>query len=214
MTLQIVIAEDSVLFREGLMRLLGEAGHEVAAAVGDAESLMLALADGIPDVVIVDVRMPPDMTDDGARAAHALRSLHPNLPILLLSQHIETRHAVELVGAGAFGYLLKDRVLRVDEFVDAVERVAAGGSALDPSVVAALVAPHRRDVRLGSLSARELEVLELVAEGRTNASVATRLVVAERTVEAHMRSILQKLQIPDSGDDHRRVLAVVAFLSR
>ena len=214
MTLQIVIAEDSVLFREGLMRLLGEAGHEVAAAVGDAESLMLALADGIPDVVIVDVRMPPDMTDDGARAAHALRSLHPNLPILLLSQHIETRHAVELVGAGAFGYLLKNRVLRVDEFVDAVERVAAGGSALDPSVVAALVAPHRRDVRLGSLSARELEVLELVAEGRTNASVATRLVVAERTVEAHMRSILQKLQIPDSGDDHRRVLAVVAFLSR
>ena len=214
MTLQIVIAEDSVLFREGLMRLLGEAGHEVAAAVGDAESLMLALADGIPDVVIVDVRMPPDMTDDGARAAHALRSLHPNLPILLLSQHIETRHAVELVGAGAFGYLLKDRVLRVDEFVDAVERGAAGGSALDPSVVAALVAPHRRDVRLGSLSARELEVLELVAEGRTNASVATRLVVAERTVEAHMRSILQKLQIPDSGDDHRRVLAVVAFLSR
>ena len=214
MTLQIVIAEDSVLFREGLMRLLGEAGHEVAAAVGDAESLMLALADGIPDVVIVDVRMPPDMTDDGARAAHALRSLHPNLPIVLLSQHIETRHAVELVGAGAFGYLLKDRVLRVAEFVDAVERVAAGGSALDPSVVAALVAPHRRDVRLGSLSARELEVLELVAEGRTNASVATRLVVAERTVEAHMRSILQKLQIPDSGDDHRRVLAVVAFLSR
>ena len=164
MTLQIVIAEDSVLFREGLMRLLGEAGHEVAAAVGDAESLMLALADGIPDVVIVDVRMPPDMTDDGARAAHALRSLHPNLPILLLSQHIETRHAVELVGAGAFGYLLKDRVLRVDEFVDAVERVAAGGSALDPSVVAALVAPHRRDVRLGSLSARELEVLELGGE--------------------------------------------------
>ena len=214
MTLQIVIAEDSVLFREGLVRLLNEVGHEVAAAVGDAESLMRAVANGVPDLVIVDVRMPPDMTDDGARAVHALRALHPNLPILLLSQHVETRHAVELVGAGAFGYLLKDRVLRVDDFVDAVERVAAGGSALDPSVVAALVAPRRRDEQLGSLSARELEVLQLVAEGRTNAAVATRLVVAERTVEAHMRSILQKLQIPDSGDDHRRVLAVVAYLSR
>ena len=125
MTLRIVIAEDSVLFREGLVRLLNEAGHEVRAAVGDAESLMRIVADGVPDVVIVDVRMPPDMTDDGARAAHALRSLHPNLPILLLSQHIETRHAIEFVGTGAFGYLLKDRVLRIDEFVDAVERVGS-----------------------------------------------------------------------------------------
>ena len=154
-----------MLFREGLVRLLIEAGHEVAAAVGDAESLMQIVADQIPDLVIIDVRMPPDMTDDGARAAHSLRELHPDLPILLLSQHIETRHAIELVGTGAFGYLLKDRVLRVDEFVDAVERVATGGSALDPSVVEALVAPRRRDELLGSLSAREIEVLELVAEG-------------------------------------------------
>ncbi len=214
MTLQIVIAEDSVLFREGLARLLIEVGHEVAAAVGDAESLMQIVADQTPDLVIIDVRMPPDMTDDGARAAHSLRELHPDLPILLLSQHIETRHAIELVGTGAFGYLLKDRVLRVDEFVDAVERVATGGSALDPSVVEALVAPRRRNELLGSLSAREIEVLELVAEGRTNAAVATSLVVAERTVEAHMRSILLKLQIPDSGDNHRRVLAVIAYLSR
>ena len=145
MTLQIVIAEDSVLFREGLVRLLNESGHDVAAAVGDAESLTRAVADGVPDLVIVDVRMPPDMTDDGARAAIALRALHPELPILLLSQHVETRHAVDLVGTGAFGYLLKDRVLRVDDFVDAVERVASGGSALDPSVVAALVSPRRRE---------------------------------------------------------------------
>ncbi len=214
MTLQIVIAEDSVLFREGLVRLLIEAGHEVAAAVGDADSLMQVVDALTPDLVIIDVRMPPDMTDDGARAAHSLRELHPDLPILLLSQHIETRRAVELVGTGAFGYLLKDRVLRVDEFVNAVERVASGGSALDPSVVEALVAPRRRDELLGSLSAREIEVLELVAQGRTNASVAASLVVAERTVEAHMRSILLKLQIPDSGDNHRRVLAVIAYLSR
>lgn len=209
-----MIAEDSVLFREGLARLLIEAGHDVAAAIGDAASLMQVVAAHTPDLVIIDVRMPPDMTDDGARAAHSLRELHPHLPILLLSQHIETRHAIQLVGTGAFGYLLKDRVLRVDEFVDAVERVATGGSALDPSVVEALVAPQRRNELLGSLSAREIEVLQLVAEGRTNAAVATSLVVAERTVEAHMRSILLKLQIPDSGDNHRRVLAVIAYLSR
>lgn len=214
MMLRVVIADDSVLFREGLARLLDEAGHDVVAAVGDADSLMQNVADRAPDVVIVDVRMPPDMTDDGARAAHALRALHPTLPILLLSQHIETRHAVELVGSGSFGYLLKDRVLRVDDFVDAVERVAAGGSALDPSVVAALVGPRRREEQMTSLSGRESEVLELVAEGRTNAAIAQRLVIGERTVEAHMRSILQKLQIADSGDDHRRVLAVVAYLSR
>lgn len=214
MTLRIVIAEDSVLFREGLVRLLSEAGHEVIDAVGDAESLVTAVASRLPDLVIVDVRMPPTMTDDGAQAAHAMRTSHPDLPIVLLSQHIETRHAVDLVGTGSFGYLLKDRVLRVDEFVDAVERVAGGGSALDPSVVAALVAPRRRDDRLGSLSARELEVLGLVAEGLTNLGVASRLCVADRTVEAHMRSIFQKLGIPDSGDNHRRVLAVITYLSR
>lgn len=213
MTLRIVIAEDSVLFREGLVRLLAEADHDVIDAVGDAESLVEAVAARVPDLVIVDVRMPPTMTDDGVQAAQKMRTSHPDLPILLLSQHIETRHAVELVGSGSFGYLLKDRVLRVDEFVDAVERVAGGGSALDPSVVAALVAPRRREDRLGSLSARELEVLELVAEGLTNVGVASRLCVADRTVEAHMRSIFQKLGITDSGDNHRRVLAVVTYLS-
>ena len=212
--LRIVIAEDSVLFREGLARLLTESGHEVVDAVGDAPSLLAAVDDQLPDLAIIDVRMPPTMTDDGAQAARALRAQHPELGILLLSQHIETRHALDMVGTGGFGYLLKDRVLRVDDFLDAVERVAGGGSALDPSVVAALVAPRRLDDRLATLSSRELEVLELVAEGRTNVAIADRLFVTERTVEAHMRSILQKLQIDDSGDSHRRVLAVVAYLGR
>jgi DNA-binding NarL/FixJ family response regulator len=212
--LRIVIAEDSVLFREGLARLLRESGHEVVDAVGDAPSLLAAVDDQLPDLAIIDVRMPPTMTDDGAQAAHALRTQHPELGILLLSQHVETRHALDMVGTGGFGYLLKDRVLRVDDFLDAVERVAGGGSALDPSVVAALVAPRRLDDRLATLSSRELEVLELAAEGRTNVAIADRLFVTERTVEAHMRSILQKLQIDDSGDSHRRVLAVVAYLGR
>jgi DNA-binding NarL/FixJ family response regulator len=210
--LRIVIAEDSVLFREGLARLLTESGHEVVDAVGDAPSLMTAVAEHIPDLAIIDVRMPPTMTDDGAQAAHVLRAQHPELGILLLSQHVETRHALDMVSTGGFGYLLKDRVLRVDDFLDAVDRVAGGGSALDPSVVAALVAPRQRDDRMATLSARELEVLALVAEGRTNVAIAGRLFVTERTVEAHMRSILQKLQIDDSGDSHRRVLAVVAYL--
>ena len=212
--LRIVIAEDSVLFREGLARLLTESGHEVIDAVGDAPSLLATVEDQMPDLAIVDVRMPPTMTDDGAKTAHALRAQHPDLAILLLSQHVETRHALDMVGTGGFGYLLKDRVLRVDDFLDAVERVAFGGSALDPSVVAALVAPRRLDDRLATLSSRELEVLELVAEGRTNVAIAERLFVTERTVEAHMHSILQKLQIDDSGDSHRRVLAVVAYLGR
>lgn len=214
MTLRIVIAEDSVLFREGLVRLLTEADHDVIGAVGDAESLVDVVAVRVPDLVIADIRMPPTMTDDGAQAARTLRESNPELPILLLSQHIEIRRAVDLVGTGSFGYLLKDRVLRVDEFVEVVERVAGGGSALDPSVVAALVAPRRREDRLGSLSARELEVLGLVAEGLTNLGVASRLCVADRTVEAHMRSIFQKLGIPDTGDHHRRVLAVVTYLNR
>lgn len=212
--LRIVIAEDSVLFREGLARLLTESGHEITDAVGDAPSLLTAIDHHVPDLAIVDVRMPPTMTDDGARAAHALRAQHPEQAILLLSQHVETRHALDMVSTGGFGYLLKDRVLRVNDFLDAVERVAGGGSALDPSVVAALVAPRRRDDRLSTLSVRQLEVLELVAEGRTNMAIAQRLVVTERTVEAHMRSILQKLQIDDSGDSHRRVLAVVAYLGQ
>lgn len=158
--------------------------------------------------------MPPTMTDDGAQAAVALRAELPNLAIVLLSQHLKTRHAVHLVASGSFGYLLKDRVLAVDDFVDAIRRVAGGGSALDPAVVGALVTPtHPRD-SLRSLTARELQVLSLVAEGRSNAAVSSALSVTDRTVETHMRSILIKLGIPDAGDSHRRVLAVLAYLTR
>jgi DNA-binding NarL/FixJ family response regulator len=211
---RIVVAEDSVLFREGLTRLLAEAGHEVTAAVGDAGSLMAAVQAQRPDLAIVDVRMPPRMSDDGAKAAQQLRAELPDLPILLLSQHIETRHAVGLVASGSFGYLLKDRVLRVDDFLDAVRRVANGGSALDPAIVGALVAPTRGDDPLLALTAREQEVLALVAEGKSNTAISAQLVVAERTVETHMRSIFQKLRLVDSGDSHRRVLAVLAYLTR
>lgn len=211
--MRLVIGEDSVLFREGLTRLLTEAGHDVVAAVGDAPQLMEAVRTQLPDLAIIDVRMPPTLTDDGARAAATLRRELPKQPMLLLSQHVETRHSVPLVESGAFGYLLKDRVLRVDDFLDAVRRVSAGGSALDPDVVSALIHSGRPDEALRRLSSREREVLALVAEGRTNAAVAKRLVLTERTVETHMRAIFQKLRLGDSGDDHRRVLAVLAFLT-
>lgn len=211
--MRIVIAEDSVLFREGLARLLVEAGHDVVAAVGDAEQLMDAVRANRPDLAIIDVRMPPTFTDDGARAARALRAELPELPMLLLSQHVETRHSIPLVGSGAFGYLLKDRVLRVDDFLDAVRRVSAGGSALDPDVVSALIASAQQAGPLDNLSSREREVLSLAAEGRTNTAIAKRLMLTERTVETHMRTVFQKLRLSGSGDDHRRVLAVVAYLS-
>jgi DNA-binding NarL/FixJ family response regulator len=211
---RIVIAEDSVLFREGLARLLVEGGHEIAAAVGDAGALVDAVRAHDPDLAVIDVRMPPTLTDDGARAAAQLRGERPGFPMMLLSQHVETRHSLPLVTTGGFGYLLKDRVLGVDDFLDAVRRVADGGSALDPDVVGALLAPIRGDDELAVLSAREREVLALVAEGRTNVGIARRLVLAERTVETHMRAIFQKLRIADGGDDHRRVLAVLTHLGR
>jgi DNA-binding NarL/FixJ family response regulator len=211
--MRLVLAEDSALFREGLQRLLTEAGHEVVA-VGDADALAAAVRAEPPDLVIADVRMPPTMADDGARTARLLRAEQPSLPILLLSQHIETHQVRDLVPSGAFGYLLKDRVLRVGDFLDAVRRVADGGSALDPAIVGALMAPVDRDDPLHRLSAREREVLALVAEGLSNAAVSARLVVAERTVETHMRSIFQKLDLVDSDDTHRRVLAVLAHLTR
>lgn len=208
--MRIVIAEDSVLFREGLIRLLTESGHHVVASVGDADALPAAMDEHTPDLAIIDVRMPPTMTDDGARAAQEIRARRPDQPILVLSQHVETTHSVKLVSTGAFGYLLKDRVLRVGDFLDALERVAAGGSALDPEIVAALLSAGRP--LIADLSARELEVLALVAEGHTNKSIATRLVVTERTVETHMRSIFQRLELADTPNDHRRVLAVLAYL--
>ncbi|MDT3442732.1 response regulator transcription factor [Pseudofrankia sp. BMG5.37] len=210
--MRILIAEDSSLFREGLARLLTEAGHDVVALVADADALPDAVAAHRPDFAVIDVRMPPTMTADGALAARRLRAEHPGLPMLLLSQHIETRHCVPLVATGGFGYLLKDRVLGVDDFLDAIRRVAAGGSALDPEVVAALLAASGRDDPLTVLTAREREVLALAAEGRSNASIAGRLVLAERTVETHMRGIFQRLRIPDTGEEHRRVLAVLAYL--
>ncbi len=208
--MRVVIAEDSVLFREGLIRLLTESGHDVVAAVADATLLPGAVGEHRPDIAVIDVRMPPTMSDDGARAARLIRAERPAQPMLLLSQHVETRYSVELVATGAFGYLLKDRVLQVDDFLGALERVAAGGSALDPDVVAALLQARRSG--LAALSARERDVLALVAEGQSNAAIARLLFVTERTVETHMRSIFQKLRIDESAQHHRRVLAVLAYL--
>jgi DNA-binding NarL/FixJ family response regulator len=210
---RVVIAEDQVLLREGLGRLFEDAGHEVVASLGDADGLPLVIAEHDPDLVVLDIRMPPSFTDEGARAAAELKQTHPALGVLVLSQHIETTHAVELVALGGFGYLLKDRVLQVGEFLSAAERVAQGGSALDPKVVASLVSARGDDDRLADLTEREHEVLELMAEGLTNAGIAKRLYLSERTVEAHVRHVLMKLNIPEREDAHRRVLAVLARLS-
>ena len=210
--MRIVIAEDTVLLREGLAGLLEDAGHEVVARAGDAEALMAVVAEYEPDLAVVDVRMPPDYEDEGMRAAADIRREYPHTAVLVLSQHVETRYALELVGAGGFGYLLKHRVLDVDDFLDAARRVSEGGSALDPEVVATLLSPQPRDDTLGELTPREREVLALMAEGRTNAAIAKRLWLTERTVETHVRSILGKLGLPVSGDDHRRVLAVLTYL--
>jgi DNA-binding NarL/FixJ family response regulator len=208
---RIVIAEDSVLFREGLTRLLQDAGHEVVARVRDADALLAAVDEHTPDLAVVDVRMPPTFDDEGMRAAALIRERYRSVAVLVLSQHVETRHAVELASSGGFGYLLKDRVLDVDDFLDAAQRVASGGSALDAEVVATLVSPAGRKDPLAGLTPRELEVLGLVAEGRTNAGIARRLWLTEKTVETHVRSILGKLGLPTSEDDHRRVLAALVY---
>lgn len=211
--MRIVIAEDTVLLREGLAGLLEDAGHEVSARVGDAEALLAVVAEHEPDLAIVDVRMPPTYDDEGMRAAAEIRREHPATAVLVLSQHVEGRHALDLVGSGeGFGYLLKDRVLDVDEFLEAAERVSRGGSALDPEVVKHLLSPSRGDETLSSLTPRELEVLGLMAEGRTNAGIAKALWLTEKTVETHVSSILGKLSLQQSADDHRRVLAVLAYL--
>jgi DNA-binding NarL/FixJ family response regulator len=210
---RVVIAEDTVLLREGLAGLLEDAGHEVVGRAGDADALLALVQEHEPELAVVDVRMPPDYDHEGTRAAAEIRRSYPSTAVLMLSQHIETRHVVELVSAGGgFGYLLKDRVLDVDDFLDAVRRVAGGGSALDPQVVAALIGAPRSVQALDELSLREREVLSLMAEGRTNAGIARRLWLTEKTVEAHVRTILMKLGLPQNDDDHRRVLAVLAYL--
>jgi DNA-binding NarL/FixJ family response regulator len=209
---RIVIGEDSALFREGLARLLADAGHEIAGLAVDAPSLLTTVAETTPDLAVIDIRMPPDHTDDGARAARRLRMQNPELGIVLLSQHVETRHSVELVATGRFGYLLKDRVLALDEFLDALDRVASGGSALDPEVVARLIGRQRADDRLAPLTPREREVLALMAEGCNNVGIGRRLFLTERTVETHVGSIMAKLGLITNDEQHRRVLAVLAYL--
>jgi DNA-binding NarL/FixJ family response regulator len=210
--MRVVIAEDSVLLREGLSRLLAEAGHEVAAATGDGETFLRAVAEYQPDVVVVDVRMPPTFTDEGLRAALVVRSSWPEVGVLVLSQYVEERYATELLSdrPQGVGYLLKDRVAELAEFLDALERVAARGSALDPVVVAQLLARSRHP--LASLTPRERDVLGLMAEGRSNAAIAAALVVGEGAVEKHTNSIFGKLGLPPADRDHRRVRAVLRYL--
>jgi DNA-binding NarL/FixJ family response regulator len=208
---RVVIAEDQVLLREGLARLFADGGHEVVSSLGDAATLADVVAKEQPDLVVLDIRMPPTYTDEGARAAREIKDRHPAVGVLVLSQHIETTHAVELVGRPGFGYLLKDRVLEVDEFLTTAGRVAAGGSALDPTVVRKLVMPAVGSP-LARLSDRERGVLELMAEGLTNTAIAQRLVLSQRTVEAHVHHVLLKLDIPESDEGNRRVLAVLTHL--
>jgi DNA-binding NarL/FixJ family response regulator len=211
--LRIAVAEDAVLLREGLVGMVERFGHRVVASVGDAAALTAAVAHDRPDVVVTDVRMPPGFTDEGLRAAVALRAAYPGLPVLVLSQYVQPTYAAELLDSGGgrgVGYLLKHRVGRVEEFMDALVRVAAGGAAVDPEVVAQLLG-RRRDP-LTRLTPREREVLGLIAEGRSNAAVARALVVSEAAVAKHIASILLKLDLPPDADDHRRVLAVLAFL--
>ncbi len=212
--MRVVIAEDAAVLRELLAQMLTERGHEVPAAVADAVALCAAVAEHQPDVAVVDIRMPPTHTDEGLRAAIAIRRDHPGTGVLLFSQYVETQYATRLLAGGAagVGYLLKDRVANVAEFTDALARVAAGGTALDPEVVTQLAGAGRRIQDLAPLSVREREVLTLMAEGRSNAGIAQALVVTDGTVEKHVASIFAKLGLPVSDDDNRRVLAVLRYL--
>lgn len=212
--MRIVIAEDSVLLRAGLTRILIDAGEDVVATVGDADELLTVVNRHQPDLAVVDVRMPPTMTDDGLRAALQVRERWPDIAILVLSQYVEERYATELLASdtSSIGYLLKDRIADVSEFLGAVRRVGSGGTALDPEVVAQLLARSRKRDPLERLSPRESEVLALMAEGRTNPAIARELVVSDKAVEKHVGNIFLKLDLPPAADDHRRVLAVLRWL--
>ncbi len=212
---KVVIAEDSVLLREGVARLLEDAGFKIVGQCGTATDLMLKVRSYEPDLAIVDIRMPPTHTDEGLRAAQEIRERHPGTAVLVLSQYVESGYALELLADGAegVGYLLKDRVSDVKDFTAAARRVAAGGTALDPEVVSRLIGRRRGTGPLDDLTPREREVLELIAEGRSNHAIADRLVITERAVEKHVTSIFGKLNLPASAEDHRRVLAVLAYLN-
>src|SRR6478735_1087264 len=211
--LRVVLAEDDVLLREGLASLLERSGFEVAGQAGDGPHLLALAREAAPELVVADIRMPPTHTTEGLDAARVIRDEFPDIAILVLSAHVEVEHAMELLASGrGIGYLLKSRVTDVADFVDTLERIAKGASVVDPALVSELVSARRRDDPLAALSAREREVLELMAEGRSNAGIAHRLWVTEGTVEKHVRSILTKLNLPETGDDHRRVLAVITFL--
>jgi DNA-binding NarL/FixJ family response regulator len=211
--LRVVIADDDALLREGIAALLKEAGHAVVGRARDAPDLLLKVRSYVPDVAIVDVRMPPENLDDGLRAAAEIRRLHPTVSVLVLSQHLEPTYMLELVGddASGVGYLLKDRVRDVAEFLDAVQRVARGGTAFDPAVVSSLVGGRRKS-KLDELTEREREVLSLIAEGRSNRAIARRLYLSPRAIERHVQAVFLKLGLADSADDNRRVLAVLALL--
>jgi len=213
-SITVAIAEDSAILRDGLVQLLTDRGFAVTAAVGDAASLQEAVTADPPDVAVMDVRMPPTFTDEGVRAAISLRRDHPEVGILVFSQYVETRYAAELLAGGAarIGYLLKDRVADVSDFVEALVRVASGGTALDPEVVTQLMGASRRTDSLDRLTGRERDVLALMAEGRTNSAIAAALVVSEGAVEKHVANIFSKLDLPATASDHRRVLAVLRYL--
>ena len=212
--MRVVVADDSVLLREGIVRILADSGFDVVGQAGDAEDLIRKVSAHKPDVAIVDVRMPPTNTDDGLRAAQKIRADQPDTGVLVLSQYIEEGYALELLSENAegVGYLLKDRVADVERFTESVRRVGEGGSALDPEVVAQLLGRRRREDPLDELSPREREVLELMAEGRSNNAIAAQMVVTERAVEKHVTSIFGKLKLPPTAEDHRRVLAVLRYL--
>jgi DNA-binding NarL/FixJ family response regulator len=210
---RVVLAEDDVLLREGLASLLAHSGFQVVGQAGDAGQLLALVAEQAPELVVVDIRMPPGHSTEGLEAARRIRQDHPEVAIVVLSAHVEVEHAMELLAGGrGVGYLLKSRVSDVEEFLDTLQRVARGGSVVDPGLVAELVGARRRDDPLAALSEREREVLGLMAEGRSNGGIARRLWVTEGTVEKHVRSILTKLTLAETADDHRRVLAVLTFL--